>query len=110
MNDMQSPQTVQVPQASILPADTVLVHTSHCVVREQEEQHLIYNTKTDEMYLIPKTGTYLYELCDGLATIEEIVNAFAQVLNNNGSALRAQLKGFLEKLVDRGILKAEHDV
>ncbi len=107
VNDMQLVQRAQASQAPILSRETVLIRTPYCTVREQEEQYLIYNTKTDEMYLVPKTGAYLYELCDGLATIGDIEDTFFRVLKDDRSVLNAQLMDFFEKLVKRGILEAE---
>lgn len=102
---MELIQGTQVLQIQTLSRKTVLAHTSYCTVREQEEQHLIYNTKTDEMYLVPKIGIYLYELCDGLATIGDIEDMFFCVLKDDRFVLNAQLIDFFEKLVKREILK-----
>ena len=107
-NNMQSIQRIQTSRVPMLALETVLIRTPYCTVREQAEQHLIYNTKTDEMYLVPNLGVYLYELCDGVATIGDIENVFFHVLNGDRSVLRTQLMGFFEKLVERGILKTEN--
>lgn len=83
---------------------TVLVHSPYCTVREQEEQDLFYSTRTDEMHLIPKSGRYVYELCDGVATIGDIENALYSALGADRATLRKRLMGFLEALVERGLL------
>lgn len=83
---------------------TVLVHSPYCTVREQEEQDLFYSTRTDEMHLISKSGRYVYELCDGLATIGDIENALYCALGADRATLQKRLMEFLEALVERGLL------
>jgi hypothetical protein len=43
-----------------------------CVVREQQDEYLVYNPRTDELHLISPLGRYVYLLCDGLRTAAQI--------------------------------------
>ena len=90
-----------------LPHNAVLSPTPWCVVRQQEQEHLIYNSRTDEMHLLPRSGFYAYELCDGLRTVVEIEEALGQMMHTPDGALGKSLTGFLGKLIDRGILQIE---
>ncbi|MDD3448070.1 MAG: PqqD family peptide modification chaperone [Gammaproteobacteria bacterium] len=85
--------------------DSVLTHTRECTVREQEEQYLVYNAATDELHLIPPAGRYLYELCDGLATVGEIAAAVAGIAEARTGEAEGSVVAFLQQLVDRGVLR-----
>lgn len=89
---------------STLTDDTVLVGTPHCVLREQEGGYVVYNSRSDELHLIPTLGHYIYRLCDGLHDIGSIWQAFAVDAQDNGTETRTQITAYLEKLVARGIL------
>lgn len=106
MNSIETPRRTG---EALLSGDTVLVQTSCCTVREQEEQHLFYNTQTDEMHLIPKTGAYIYELCDGLTTINDIEGLLHGVLGGDRLEITTLLMKFLEQLVARGLLEEDHE-
>lgn len=92
-----------------LLTDHVLVPSSHCVVREQGEGQLIYNSHTDELHLVPPTGFVVYQLCDGLRTVGEIHNILSQSMQGEALLLRDSVYGFLGKLVSRGILEVDSD-
>src|SRR6266545_4976859 len=87
-----------------LPATAVLVHTPHCTVRAQREQHLVYNSRSDELHLIPPTGIYVYELCDGLATVGDIEAALALATGRDSGEIRPDLTRYLSMLIARGLL------
>lgn len=93
------------PAARPVTTDSVLTHARECTVREQEEQYLVYNATTDELHLIPPTGRYLYELCDGLATVGEIAAAVAGIAEARTGEAERSVVAFLQQLVDRGILR-----
>jgi hypothetical protein len=97
----------------MLRDDTVLVGTPHCVVREQEDRCVVYNSRTDELHLIPMLGHYLYNLCDGLRDVGSICRAFSIDGPDRtddpdaGGAARACITAYLEALVRRGILQED---
>ena len=76
----------------------VLCPTRWCVVREQRDEFLIYNPRTDELHLISPLAHYLYLLCDGLRTVAEI----QAMIDPRGSAAVPDL---LAGLVTRGVLE-----
>ncbi len=88
---------------SLTPA-SVLVHTPQCTVRPQRDHYLIYNARTDELHLVPPSGNYVYELCNGIATIADIERALVQATGRSLAIVRHQLTEFLAMLVDRGLL------
>jgi hypothetical protein len=89
-----------------LAGDTVLQPTPWCTVREQEERYLVYNPRTDELHLVPPTGFYVFSICDGLNTVDEIQFRLEQALAGDPAAVRQRLHAFLAGLVQRGILEA----
>ncbi|MDD5558684.1 hypothetical protein [Candidatus Methylomirabilis sp.] len=93
--------------ATALTTETVLKLTSWCVIREQEEQYLIYNSQTDELHLLPLTGFYAYQLCNGWSTVGEIEQSLSMAMQVDSRILRPQLQKFFSNLVARGILEVE---
>jgi len=79
-----------------------------CVIRKQEEQYLIYNRKSDELHLIPPTGYFVFQLCDGFNSIADIENLIASSLNSDKAELQRVVYDFIGKLVERGILNLEY--
>jgi len=104
---MSTSQQVSSPYAGELSPETVLVQAPQCIVRRQETQDLFYNVHTDEMHLVPKAGTYIYALCDGVTTIAQIEDAFCRVIQEDRSTVKGRLFQFLEQMVARGLLIAE---
>lgn len=97
MARIPGPDTVAIPNTQVSP-ETVLCPTTWCVVREQRDEYLVYNSRTDELHLISPLGHYLYLLCDGLRTVAEIQ---ALLEPDTGTAAPA----FLTKLVARGVIE-----
>ena len=91
----------------VLTDETVLLPTTWCVVREQGEEFLIYNRKTDELHLLPPTGYFAFRLCDGVNTVADIEQQLASALSDCTSNLRSVLHDFLDKLIARGIVEVE---
>ncbi|MCA1993429.1 MAG: hypothetical protein LDL41_15520 [Coleofasciculus sp. S288] len=92
---------------TILTDEAVLIPTTWCVVREQEEEFLIYNRKTDELHLLPPTGYLTFRLCNGVNTVADIEKQLASELSDCSSNLRSILHDFLNKLIVRGIVEVE---
>lgn len=88
-----------------LANDVILQPTPWCTIREQEERYLVYNSRTDELHLVPPTGFYVFSLCDGLNTVDEIQTRLEKVLAEDPAPLRPQLHAFLAGLLERGILE-----
>lgn len=82
---------------------SVLCATPWCVAREQEDRILVYNVRTDEMHLIPPTGYYVYQLCDGLRTVGQLEREIARAIAGPDE-VSIRVREFLEQLVARGIL------
>lgn len=92
---------------STLRDDTILIGTPHCVVREQEDRYVVYNSRTDELHLVPMLGHYIYNLCDGLRDVGSICSAFSADAPDQGAAARASITAYLEAMVKRGILQED---
>ncbi len=87
----------------------ILKQTSWCISRKEEVSYFIYNSKSDEMHLIPPTGYYIYQLCDGLRSISEIIEIFESSMNNNKEVISTKVCEFLKELIEREILEFEND-
>lgn len=92
-----------------LASDTVLQPTPWCTVREQEERYLVYNPRTDELHLVPPTGYYVFSLCDGLNTVDEIQTRLGKAIAGDSTLLRQRLHAFLAGLIERGILEVSDE-
>lgn len=91
--------------ASTLTAGTILKSTPWCVVREQEDQYLVYNSRTDELHLLPPTGFYAYRLCNGWRKLDEIEQELQARMTEEPATLSDGLRKFFGMLLDRGIVE-----
>jgi len=89
--------------------DAVLKPTPWCTVRQQEYQYLIYNSHTDELYLVPYSGYYVLRLCDGLATVSNIEDQLDKVIDSRKNQISHRVQEFLSSLMERGILEVHDD-
>jgi hypothetical protein len=99
------------PQGQVMSSglreDMVLMPTAWCVVRRQEQEVLIYNTRTDELHLIPPTGFYVYLLFDGKQTLGEVEVQAQEISTSDPEKVACRLRAFVDQLVERGILGEE---
>lgn len=92
-----------------LARDSIPQSTGSCVIRQQKESYLFYNSRTDELHLVPPTGFLVYQLCDGLRTAGEVEEWLADAIPQGRQAIGESVKQFLAALVSRGILEMTHD-
>jgi hypothetical protein len=97
---------METPSPSVSP-ESILLPTPWCVVREQEDGHLLYNPRTDELHLLPPTGFYAYRLCDGVRTVAEVTAKLAAATGSGVVEASRPVRELLAGLVARGLLEAE---
>ena len=90
-----------------LTKDVVLRPSAVCTVRRQEEQYLFYNTVTDELYLMPPTGYYVFQLCDAVTTVGQLHERLTIAFPEPPEDVEGKLNEFLGSLLDRGLLELE---
>jgi hypothetical protein len=88
-----------------LTRDAIPQSTGACVIRQQKEGFLFYNSRTDELHLVPTTGFLVYQLCDGLHTAGEIEQWLAEAIPGSREAASEALEQFFRAMVARGILE-----
>lgn len=92
----------------VVSGDSVFVQPSWVVVRPQKGQYLFYNSRTDELHLIPSTGHVVYTLCDGLRTVDDIAAELSSAVDAEPAALQAELGRFIAELQLRGLVELAH--
>lgn len=92
-----------------LACDVVLRQTSWCAVSEQEEQYLVYNSRTDEMHLLPPTAYQVYRLCNGFNTVSAIEESVTNSSGMKDEIVKEHLYKFLSGLMDRGLVEVGYD-
>jgi hypothetical protein len=92
-----------------LSSDTILQASPLCVARPQKEQYLFYHYRTDELHLVSPEGYYLYQLCDGLRSVQEVEDLFAAESTSDAAGAASPVRSFFEELVARGILEVADD-
>ena len=85
--------------------DSVWSLDPHCTVREQVGKYLVYNSRTDEMYLIGPAGKYICDLCDGISTLAEIERALCPVPSESSRERGNAIRRFVRAMSERGILE-----
>lgn len=91
----------------MLTASTVLKATPWCVVREQEERYLVHNSRTDELHLLPPTAFYVYGLCNGWRSFEEIEGELRARMREEPGLLLDGLRKLCAMLLERGLVEIE---
>lgn len=89
---------------------TFLQPTSWCTIRPQKEGYVFYNACTDELHLISDSGYSLYQWCDGLHSIGEIIQKCIRDNATLQPSADRKLQAFFEQLLARNILEISHDV
>lgn len=93
---------------TIFSPETILQPTEWSVARPQKEGYLFYNSRTDEMHLVPPTGALVVQFCDGLRTVREIEDELVVPLGGDREAVRTALTNFIDMLIGRGIVERVH--
>lgn len=78
--------------------------TNWCIIRQQEEEYLLYNSKTDELHLLSPMAFYVYQLCDGATPMDEIQEILSVIFRQNKETLNTNFAEFIHKLIARGII------
>ena len=89
----------------LLKKNYILRQSDSCVMRIQEQQYFIYNTKTDEMYLLPPVAFYVLQLCNGLNTVGELEDVLCDFFVVSSEVAKIKLNEFLRSLLDRKIVE-----
>jgi hypothetical protein len=88
-----------------ITGDTVFEQTEWVVVRPQKGSYLFYNSRTDELHLIPPAGHVVYSLCDGFRSVDEIADELLPHFELTREPVRDRLEKFLGELETRGLLE-----
>ncbi|WP_034492496.1 HPr-rel-A system PqqD family peptide chaperone [Afifella pfennigii] len=86
-------------------AQTTFAPAAGVIVRRQKADYLFYNSRTDELHLVPPPGHAVYAMCDGVRSLQEIAEALAASFEVDSAELRAPLGAFLEQLEARGLVE-----
>jgi hypothetical protein len=92
-----------------LESDIVLRQTSWCSASEQEQQYLLYNTRTDELHLLPLTAYQVYLLCNGFNTVSIIEESIINSSDIEQEDLKECLHEFLSGLMERGLVEVGYN-
>lgn len=92
-----------------LTSNTVLVPTSYCTVRQHENEHLVYNVKSDELHLISDAGLLVYQLCDGISNLSDIHGELRSRCTAAAGEIQEQLYNYVSQLISRGIVEIVED-
>lgn len=85
--------------------NTVFRPAPNVVVRRQRGQFLFYNSRTDELHLVPSDGYDVFCRCDGTRTVEEIIRELSPLFDASQSDVDSGVHQFLGALESRGILE-----
>lgn len=83
---------------------TVLVRAPHCVVRPQDQSHLLYNPRTDELHLLRPEAYLVYVLFDGLNDIDDIVSTISALSGTSREAAADAVAILVDNLLTRGLI------
>lgn len=90
---------------STASADAFFQRPAWVVVRPQKGEYLFYNSRTDELHLIPPTGHAVVALCDGLRSVRDISIELSGAVDADLPLIELRVSGFLESLEARGLVE-----
>jgi hypothetical protein len=82
-----------------------LFRSSHCVVRPQDECHLIYNPRTDELHLLRPEAYVVFLLCDGLNTVEGIIDTVVCLSRESRGTTTKAVTDLISGLLKKGVIE-----
>jgi hypothetical protein len=88
----------------MLHDEDILVIAGSTVIREENDRILLFNSLSDEMYLIHKEALHVLELCQGVLTVRQISN-LVRLAGEDRVENRELVKKFLRDLVYRKLLE-----
>src|SRR6185503_15133397 len=63
------------------PEQLPLARTEQLIVKEVDDEVLVYDLKTDQAHCLNKTAALVWKKCDGRATVENIAGSLANEIN-----------------------------
>lgn len=92
--------------------NSILLKSSSVVVRKETNHYLLYSVSSDELHLIPLNSYFIYELCNGFLTVNEIENLALNnfFINENNDDVNSAIREFLQNLVNRKLLEVYDNV
>lgn len=86
-------------------AQHTLHHAPDAVWRRYDDQVAVISLDASRVRLFNAVGSFLWEHCDG-ATIDQMVSAVCQRFAVDEATARADVVGFVDDLVARGLLRS----
>ena len=75
------------------------------VFREEEEGAFILDPETGELKILNETGAFIFKLCDGKHTEDDIVEMVAREFEvDNREKVRGDVRDFLEELKEKNLV------
>lgn len=79
--------------------------TCHCTHRVQQHQVVLYNRLTDELYMISKQSYFVFQLCNGIYSVEDIEKFISKSFNLEYGNASKHLSVLLENFKTRGLIE-----
>lgn len=87
--------------------------SNNAITREEGSEVLLFEHGEEgnaKISLLNKTAYAVWNLCDGNNNIEDIIAIFSQKFTEvDAQKIEADIKGFIERMVDRGWLEPASD-
>lgn len=75
------------------------------MLREVEEELLLYDPRTGEASLLNGTAAAIFELCDGLTPVSGMVEEILGVLSADPETVRADVQRIVGELARMGLIE-----
>lgn len=87
--------------------------SNNAITREEGSEVLLFEHGEEgnaKISLLNKTAYAVWDLCDGNNNIEDIIAIFSQKFTEvDAQKIESDIKGFIERMVDRGWLEPASD-
>jgi len=65
------------------------------IFRREGKEAILYNTDSGDMEILNKTGVFIFKLCNGRNTLEDIVSKALKRYTGHGRKIRLDIKRFI---------------
>jgi len=76
--------------------------------RKVGDEWLLYDSATSTLHVINRTAQFVWDMCDGSHTVEDIARALPHAFETpEGTDVKKDVEEIIQSFVDKGIVEAQ---
>ena len=81
------------------------VRVEGIVLTEADEESILYDAKEGKVHILNRVGAFIWDLCNGENTLEDISRAVAESFEVDEETAQKDIKEFIEELQGMDLLE-----